>query len=407
MTTLPIGPVPATDETSHVKQNIAIQQLFKATQQLTNIVPLSNVRNAQTGAYTVAPSDNGKTIALGGTAFYKLTFHTTVSYDPGMWVLVVNEDLYSNIITFTAGRAKWIEIAGTTFSFYLWPGQSVIVYAQADQWRILGKTRWRLPGEAVAALTINTDFTNGSDTLGLSDGLATGAGAFKSIQHALATILSEFDLYGYDSGASLITVLMAAGSTDSNLIHFSPHALVGAQGGAAIKIDGNGGFITGGMQFYFGAVLQIRNVTISSQTSSVNALDVQWGAKVYLRDGVTFAANAANLAAINVAHHSHVELDSDITVTGAGTYLFIAVSGGFLQAALALTITITANITVTNTVLVATCAIADLANVTWALGGHTVTATNRYSVTVNGVLTGSAAVPGSGAGSFNTGGQAL
>jgi hypothetical protein len=405
--TLPIGPVPATDEKSQVKQNTAIQQLFKAVNAINALpappVTLSNVRSAQTATYTVLNTDNGKTIALGGAAFYTLSFNGTASYDTGFWVVVVNKD---------AGRAKWLSIAGTTPSFYLWPGQSVIVLSQASQWRIIGKTRWKLPP---STLTINTDFVNGSDTLGIADGLATGAGAFKSVEHALSAILDEFDYYGYEVNPTKIIVLMAAGSTDSALIHFSPHATaIGAQGGASIKIDGNGGFITAGMQFYYGAVVEIRNATISSNTAGVNAIDAQWGSKVIIQDGVTFAANAANLAAISVAHGSHVELDADITVSGAHTpgagevsYLFLAVSGGFLQAALALTITLTASITVTNTVLTSECAGADLQNVTWALGGHTVTAVNKYSVTVNGYLTGSANVPGSGAGSANTGGQAL
>jgi hypothetical protein len=356
---------------------------------------LTNTRNAQTGNYTVLNADKGDTISLEGNAFYTLTFGNPTGYDANFTVMVINND---------TGRAKWISLSGT-ISFYLWPRQTCIVVNNNNIWRPLGRSRWKLPS---GALTINTDFTNGSDTNGVADGLATGAGAFKTVQHALGMILNEFDLDGTESGQSQITVLMAAGSTDSSIIHFSPHATaIGAQGGAAIKIDGNGGSITGGMQFYFGAVVEIRNVTISSQTAGVNAIDAQWGSKIFLLDGITFAANAANLAAINAADFSHVELDNNITVSGAGSYLFIAASNSNIIAISALTITLTSNITVTNTVLVAACSNMNLANVTWSLGGHTVTATNKYVVTTNGVLSGSANVPGSGAANVNTGGQAV
>jgi hypothetical protein len=350
----------------------------------------SNRRVAKTASYTVANTDAGATIALGGSAFFTLTFNAASGYDTDFSVRVLNED---------AGRAKYLSVPSG--SFYLWPGQVVEVFNQNNAWKIFGRARWKVPG---GALTINTDFVNGSDTEGVSDGLATGAAAFKTVQATLQLLQREFDWTALPQTA--LTILMAAGTTDTSQIHFSPHGLVGAQGGASLLIDGNGSTLsaagTDAIQLFYGAVVQFRRLNIVSGNAAIFMFK---GAKCYVLDGMTYGSNPG--ACFAVDEGGAIELDNDFTVNGPlGGYLFYN-QGGSITVPSPITATIGANVTVVNTVNAAFPGKTDLQKITWSLGGHTVTATNKYNITINGTLTGSAALPGSGAGSTASGGQAV
>lgn len=139
-----------------------------------------NVRNAKTALYTVANTDNGDTIALGGTAFYTLTFNAASGYDANFLVLVVNED---------TTRGKTIAPSGLS-SFILWPLQSAFVFNDNGTWQVIRQGRWRLAG----AVTLNVDPVNGLDT---NDGLATGAGnALLTLNGASNVIQQQFDVAG-------------------------------------------------------------------------------------------------------------------------------------------------------------------------------------------------------------------
>jgi hypothetical protein len=354
-----------------------------------------NRRVAKTAAYTVGTSDGGATIGLGGTAFYALTFGTASGYSSSFTDMVANED---------TGRAKWIIVTGGT-SFYLWPGQSVLVFNDNNVWQVHGRSRFKLPS---GVFTVNTDYGIGSDTFGVSDGLATGAGAFQSYQHALNFTLDQFDWNGTESGQTQLKILGAVGNVDGTQIHFSPHGHVAAQGGAAITIDGNGGSLLvtnqSAIQLYFDAVLQIRNINIQCGGTTSNCIDLLWGSKLYLQDLVTFTQNTTGGACLNVQDGAHVEFDNNFTWAQSGGY-FILNNGATVRVASPITCTITNNISVINTVLGASPGVTDLANITWALGGHTVTATNKYNISSNHVLTGAANVPGSGVGITSSGGQ--
>lgn len=352
---------------------------------------LTGTRLAKTAAYTVLNADDGKTIALGGTAFYTLTFGAASGYDATFSARVVNED---------SGRAKYITLSGS-ISFYLWPLQSVTVHSQNNVWYIEGRSRWKLPG---GALTINTDFVNGSDTLGVADGLATGAVAFKTVNHALAMLLNEFDFNGTESAQSQVTVLM--GADDTQQVHFSPHSLVGAQGGAAVKIDMGThklGTTTSSdtLQLYFGAVLQIRNGTLA--TGGGSSIQVNWGAKLFVLDQVTFGTTNAD---IWLNPGGIIELDNNYAISGSRSY-HIVNAGGSLKLGGAITATLANSMTVTQWVNGQAPCITDLASMTWNLNSFTITATNKYAISNCNVLTGSANIPGSGAASVTTGAQAV
>jgi len=140
---------------------------------LTSFSNLANARLAKTAAYAVQNGDKGKTIALGGSAYYTLTVNAASGYDADFQVRVLNED---------TGRGKLLAVNGIT-SYILWPGQSVVIYAQNDVWHL------DKPFEAWAAgPTFYVDNVFGSDS---NDGLASASGAFATIQNAF-NVLKEF-----------------------------------------------------------------------------------------------------------------------------------------------------------------------------------------------------------------------
>lgn len=346
-----------------------------------------NIRLAKTALYTVANADNGKTIALAGAAFYALTFSAASGYDADFSIGVLNED---------SGRAKWISISSGT-SFYLWPGQSILVYNSNNAWQVIGRRRWKLPS---GALTINTDFTNGSDTNGVSDGLGTGATAFKTFQYALNVIVNnEFD---WDSTLSptLITIKGAAGVTDTTTIHWSPHGGAPlAQGSAAITIDGNGGTLNctpSCVELFYGAVVTLKNVTLIGAS---NGISLFRGSKLYIGPTVTFGA--CGNSKIYLAEGATLDIQNSFSWTGNSTNL-IENAGGVIRVPSAVTATLLASVTLTTTVYGTSNGLSDLANITWALGGFTVTAGNAYNISQFHTLTGYATIPGSGAGSVST-----
>jgi hypothetical protein len=133
-----------------------------------------NARNARTTTYSVVSGDAGKTIALGGLAFYTVTFGAPSGFPANFLCVVLNED---------SGRGKTISLSGGT-TFILPPLQTCFVYNQNNVWQILKNNKWKLPGTTDLGnlYTWYVDGTNGNDA---NDGLATTTGAFKTIQGAV------------------------------------------------------------------------------------------------------------------------------------------------------------------------------------------------------------------------------
>ena len=157
---------------------------------------LTNTRLAKTAAYTLVNADRGKTIALGGSAYYTLTVGAASGFDANFMVLLLNEDTV---------RAKKISANGVT-DFFLYPGQTAILYSQNNAWRVYRNNRWKCPVGTV----VYVDGTFGSDT---NDGLAVGTGALATPQTAIDLIKANFDLA--NMGATPVIVQLADGTYTS------------------------------------------------------------------------------------------------------------------------------------------------------------------------------------------------
>jgi hypothetical protein len=147
----------------------------------------SNTVAPITGAYTLSNNDAGKTISLGGNAFYTLTIGAPSTFVDTFLCVIVNSDNYPG------GRAKTIAISGRG-NVLLWPGQGFMLYrigSGANDWQAIPSDpvplRWMIPGP----VTLNVNTTLGNDS---NDGLATGAGnALLTVARALSIIADLFD----------------------------------------------------------------------------------------------------------------------------------------------------------------------------------------------------------------------
>jgi hypothetical protein len=357
-------------------------------------LPIVNGTPISSGPVNIDNAHCGWNYALGGGAFYAATVPGLSDFPQGCAIAITNTDI-------VACKGKSIRVAGFPDDFVLWPGQMVELTSINNQWiKTIDPGRWR-PNCGGDTLIINTDSTKGTDYKGESDGLGTGTEAFKSVQFAIQHVLTDFDFAG--TPQTRVAILMAPGSTDATGIHYAPHASnPGSQGGAALTIDGNGGFIIGQNDFLFDAIVQIRNVTFSNPTG--NCLNVQQRAYVLLNDLITFGTCTGSQ--LNVGLYGQVEIFKDFTISGGGSF-FITNAGGTIYPSGSLTAVVSSDITYTDRIIVGQLpGFTQLGPITWSLGAHTVTG-KKYDIGSNHVLTGSANIPGTAAGTTSTGGQAL
>jgi hypothetical protein len=368
------------------------------------LVGWSNRRIAKTAAATVVGAEQGGTIALGGNAFYRLAFGKPAEYPPAFTVVVLNED---------AGRAKFIALSGAQ-PFYLWPLQLVAVFNQNNVWQTMGRAKWLLP---TGPVTIHTDFAHGSDEYGKADGLETGRDALKTVHHAVYFANDQF-CWNPDGGTpgpghglqTRVTVLMAPGSMDLQPVHYAMHGIRGAQGGAALTIDLNGGVLSGDARqpalLVALGFLRIRNGTFSAPKTG--AVDVMCGGRLYLEDGLTFGAIGPGGAHVRLFPGGFARFVHDYTIAAgnAAGYHIINMNGS-LHSGGALTMTIAADVSFVNTYLGTELSYGNLGALSVRLNGHTVKTQCPVRLDGNSVLSGSAKVPGTGTVSVTHGGQAL
>jgi hypothetical protein len=357
-------------------------------------LPMVNGAVFTSGPVIVDNTHCGLNYVLGGGAFYVASVPGASGFPQGCTVTITNTDI-------SPCKGKSIQVAGFSALFVLWPGQVVQLSNVTNAWvETIDPGRWR-PNCAAFPLVINTDSKNGSDQAGLADGLGTGAEAFKSVQYALQYVLTDFNFAGVPQ--TQVKILMAPGSTDTTGIHYAPHGSNPAsQGGAVLTIDGNGGVLIGQSDFLFDAIVQIRNVTFSNPTGT--CLNVQQLAYVLLADLITFGTCTG--AQINVGMYGQLEFFKDFAISGGGDY-FINNTGGAIYTGGPITAAVLNNIAYKSDVVVGQFpGWSQLGQITWSLSGNTVTG-KKYDIWSNHVLTGSANIPGTEAGTTSTGGQAL
>jgi hypothetical protein len=185
--------------------------------------------NIQTANYTIQTSDCNKTIEMGTgtTGFLTITVPSASGFSEGCTVSLVDGD---------TGRGKGIaNDPGCSSSSLLWMGQTCKIGIVNSAWAVLSRPgRYRPPAGSV--LNFYDDFINGVDTDGATDGLAPGGSAFKSAERCFLNAADQIDFNGAQQ--TQVKCNMAAATNDTQGMHSPVHALVGAQGGAALQIVG-------------------------------------------------------------------------------------------------------------------------------------------------------------------------
>ena len=136
-----VATLPALAAPAALAVNTAIQQLFGATQQLSDTLATLFVgRTSIISGYNVQNSDKNSKLGLNG-GFFTLTFNDPSTYDLVFSVTIVNEDTTAAKTIVLTNYAD-----GTNYSFFLWPLQSYLVYSDNGKWFLLGgPQRWEMP----------------------------------------------------------------------------------------------------------------------------------------------------------------------------------------------------------------------------------------------------------------------
>jgi hypothetical protein len=342
---------------------------------------LNFVRAAYAANHSLANGEKGRTIALGGNAFFTLTVGNPAGFDANFAVVVFNEDAYTGP---GSGRGKTVSLFGLA-SFVLWPGQSFILVNDNNAWVTVGRpARWKAPLGTTIELFL--DAALGRDT---NDGLAAGSGNALQTLGVLGAFANIIDA-GYEAPPGVLVQL--ADGTYPGGLHW-PGNFVGASGQAQFMVQGNAAtpsnvVIQGGVNLFDGARLELANLEIS---------DASFGSCIALADnsmlrcegGLVLGATAAASAQLFVASGSQFFMDGNMSVaaapaTGNGYFINAGDPGSMVNLANA-TITFTASVTYAKTFLISAGAVVECFNTTFSLGGNTVTGT-KFAVTSPGAL---------------------
>jgi hypothetical protein len=212
--------------------------LFAAAALAQTFSGLSPATNTVLANYSIADTDCGKIVQAGSgsSGFFTITVPSAGSVRPGCGVTITNGD------TVTLRGKGIANDPGCSTRNTLWPGQSCSIATTPTGWAVQSRPgRWRPP--AGAHLNFFADMANGNDAAGVTDGLALGAAAFQTVENCFLNVGDQID-YGAVPQAT-IDCNMAPATIDTHGMHAPVHAMVGAQGGAALRIVGASLAITG------------------------------------------------------------------------------------------------------------------------------------------------------------------
>jgi hypothetical protein len=185
---------------------------------------------------TVLTTDCGKTLQLGtgSTGFFTETLPTVAGFPTNCVVTFVDGDSL---------RCKGLSGFPNPpiYAKVLCPTQSLQIGIINNAWAVLQMPpRWRPAG----VVNFFTDFTNGSDVAGATDGLAAGASAFKSAEHCFLFAIDQIDFTTLVNTTSVLCN-MALATADTQGMHVPAAAFVGSGASGAFQLIGASRAITG------------------------------------------------------------------------------------------------------------------------------------------------------------------
>jgi len=295
--------------------------------------------------FIVTNSQQGVNLVLGGNAFFTVSFNAVGTYNTNFIIMITNTDSYA--YAGGGGRAKFI--SGIAYNgragFYLWPGQSCIVYISNATFMVIGKTRWSLPlGNQGSPFPFYVNASIGNDTWGATDGLKSTQ-PFASIMNTLyqLIILGEIDFNSHE-------MIIFLGSNTTEVIHMSALGLVGAAGGGIITLDGQNTYaILGPIQVFFGMQVQLQNIFIGPGPGSTSPVIPYGGIYAMRGSRIQIGVNVLfeGLPTTGTPAGPHIYIDDEglvvayanYTVAGGATdHVSISLGGNFNASGIVITV---------------------------------------------------------------------
>jgi len=346
--------------------------------------------NVKTASYTLQSSDCTKTVQISG-GFFTFTLPAATGFSEGCWIILKNGDSWSG------GRGK--ALAGAFPSDFtngqgiLWPTQAGAVKVVNGAWvTIVRPGRAKLPS---GTITIFTDFANGTDTTGATDGLVNSASAFKSLQNAMYVACNEFEVNSLPQ--TLLTFFMAASTTDTTGVHYACPSIAGGQGGAYITVTGGTNATinttnTDAFDVVTGATVSIFGITfaaageVASERPS-DCLRADYGGRIFFAGGTFSVCAGSDIAAEN-SGNIYIQAGNYVVEGNAQRHFFAATGGVISTDYIAVTQSATLGSNVTMATAWAQAVEGGIINVPgWValLGSFTVNGT-RSGASTNGVI---------------------
>ena len=358
------------------------------------IIPTDTQRPI-TSAYTIGQSSNndcGIHIVASGGTFYAISANAASTYSCGsgnFFVEITNNDPMPTGSNSTG--AKFVNFVSCTSTAgsgtYLWPGQTLRAAVINNAWvpvRCPGP--WEMPS---GTFTLNVDPTYGSDTYGATDGLGLTTRAFGNIDVAL--YLAAEVMKNSSFTQTQLNIKLCSGCADAAGVHWALHAnMPGAQGGAGVIVDCNGGSEGGAVEEYFHTVLAFQNCTFT------NVIQLQSGAIFVLNNGNTVVPVSGALNFIISTGSSIYNNATSLTVAGGSGAGLIVLTGA--QVSLP-PINQTGDIT-WSTAGVFVLGAGYLQMSTWNTNAYTVTGT-KYNLSECGIAEGTNNLPGTVSGIYS------
>lgn len=277
----------------------------------------TGVAGAITSAPSLSSSNCGKPVYAGGNAFYTVALGAASGFTANCVIEISNTDVYPG-----SGRGKRLTINGLSPDTVLSPGQYVRYRNVSSAW--VRETPLE-PWFVQAAVTYYVD-SGGSDTAGVSDGLAAGASAFATRGHCATVAYTLTYATGVNcsvTGGQAIQELVAV---------FFP-----LPGGGVLTFTSNGGASTWkpansgyALQFGDGALVAVDTTTFDT-TGVTTPVGYVTGHNFGVLDvgaTVTVTTGALSNSMFICDYETHFNINNGLTVTNAiGNTLGFVYSG--------------------------------------------------------------------------------
>src|SRR5262245_4276518 len=232
-----------------------------------------------TSGYVLVSDDDNRLLSLEGNKFYLISAGDVMTYPTNFRVQVVNNDT----------RAKLANIFGYTEQFMIYPDQQVFISRGPNGWLITRPGRWR----PLVPKNLFVDPTLGSDNIAVTDGLASGVGAFATVLKATQVLENNLD-GDFTINLSNSFHNMPAGGLVLNkrLPGNTSYKLVGNVGNSSL-VNIFAATNTFGITIADGAILSVSGITFSGGTNS-GSMFANRGGVINIVGDVLFGANVGS-----------------------------------------------------------------------------------------------------------------